>query len=149
MLALESKEEIVTHISSNPKIYKPKPKKLCNSYMPHTNIKPKTFNKKHAFTQIINYNFNFDIKVDICKDMKLKKEISHINKRPKLQIEKISFQEMADDFSKLRERNENKKAEEELLYLLRNSTKDNSQDENNEETIKVKRPKHPFLENVE
>ena len=91
--------------------------------MPHTNIKPKTFNKKHAFTQIINYNFNFDIKVDICKDMKLKKEINHINKRPKLQIEKISFQEMADDFSKLRERNKKKKAEEELLYLLRNSTK--------------------------
>ena len=56
---------------------------------------------------------------------------------------------MADDFSKLRERNENEKAEEELLYLLRNSTKDNSQDENNEETIKVKRPKNPFLENVE
>ena len=56
---------------------------------------------------------------------------------------------MADDFSKLKERKEIKKAEKELLNLLRNSTKDNSREENNSEITKVKRPKNPILENIE
>ena len=56
---------------------------------------------------------------------------------------------MEEDFLKLNERKEIKKAEKELLYLIRNSTKDDSQDDNSKEKIKVKRPKNPFLQNFE
>ena len=83
------------------------------------------------------------------ENKKSKKEIKHPNKRPKLQIEKISFKEMEDDFLKLKEIKETKKAEKELLYLLRNSTKDDSQEELFKEAIIVKRPKNPLLQNFE
>ena len=150
MLALESKKEIISHVPSLPKIYKPKAKKLCCSYKPQTSYnKKKVFNKKHSLTPNINNNGNFDFNKDFLENKKNKKEIKYSNKRPKLQIEKISFKEMEDDFLKLKEKIENKKAEKELLYLLRNSTKDDSQDELFKETIIVKRPKNPLLQNFE
>ena len=143
MLDVKSKKEFITYISVNPKIYKPKAKKLCNSYIPPTYFKKKSFRKNKALTPVLNFNFNFEFDDEYISNIKNKNEIF------KPQIEKISLEEMAEDFSRLKERKEAKKAEKELLNLLRNSTKDNSQDENNEETIKVKRPKNPFLENVE
>ena len=84
---------------------------------------------------------NFDD--EYISNIKIKNEIF------KPQIEKISFKKMSDIFSKLKERKEIKKAEKELLNLLRNSTKDNSREENNSEITKVKRPKNPILENIE
>jgi hypothetical protein len=56
---------------------------------------------------------------------------------------------MEEDFSKLKEKKEIRKAENELLFLIRRSTKDNSQEEKENDTIKVKRPKNPFVENLE
>ena len=140
MLAIESKVEYITHISDDPKIYKPKPKKLCNSYLPPSFTKKKTFKQKKSSTEILKHKFNFDFKDDFSKN---KKEI----RRPKIEIENISFKEMEEDFLKLKEKEEIKRAQSELLFLIRRSTKDNSQDEN--ESIKVKRPKNPFVENFE
>ena len=141
MLAIESKVEYITHISDDPKIYKPKPKKLCNSYLPPSFTKKKTFKQKKSSTEILKHNFDF--KDDFSGDIKNKKEII----RPKIEIENISFKEMEEDFLKLKEKEEIKRAQSELLFLIRRSTKDNSQDEN--ESIKVKRPKNPFVENFE
>ena len=141
MLAIESKVEYITHISDDPKIYKPKPKKLCNSYLPPSFTKKKTFKQKKSSTEILKHNFDF--KDDFSGDIKNKKEI----RRPKIEIENISFKEMEEDFLKLKEKEEIKRAQSELLFLIRRSTKDNSQDEN--ESIKVKRPKNPFVENFE
>ena len=143
MLEVESKKEFITHISVNPKIYKPKAKKLCNSYNPSAYFKKKNIHKNKALTPVLNFNFNFEFDDEYISNIKSKTEIL------KPQIEKISFEEMADDFSKLKERKEIKKAEKELLNLLRNSTKDNSREENNSEITKVKRPKNPILENIE
>ncbi len=143
MLAIESKVEYITHISDDPKIYKPKPKKLCNSYLPPSFTKKKTFKQKKSSTEILKHKFNFDFKDDFSGDIKNKKEI----RRPKIEIENISFKEMEEDFLKLKEKEEIKRAQSELLFLIRRSTKDNSQDEN--ESIKVKRPKNPFVENFE
>ena len=150
MLALESKEDCINHVHNIPKIYKPKAKKLFSSYKPQTSHnKKKDSNKKHSLTPNLNFNGNFNFNKEFLENKKNKKEIKHSNKRPKLHIEKISFKEMADDFLKLKEIKENKKAEKELLYLLRNSTKDDSQDEFFKETDKVKRPKNPLLQNFE
>ena len=143
MLEVESKKEFITHISVNPKIYKPKAKKLCNSYNPSAYFKKKNIHKNKALTPVLNFNFNFEFDDEYISNIKSKTEIL------KPQIEKISLEEMADDFSKLKERKEIKKAEKELLNLLRNSTKDNSREENNSEITKVKRPKNPILENIE
>ena len=143
MLAIESKVEYITHISDDPKIYKPKPKKLCNSYLPPSFTKKKTFKQKKSSTEILKHKFNFDFKDDFSGDIKNKKEI----RRPKIEIENISFKEMEEDFLKLKEKEEIKRAQSELLFLIRRSTKDNSQDEN--ESIKVKSPKNPFVENFE
>ena len=143
MLAIESKVEYITHISDDPKIYKPKPKKLCNSYLPPSFTKKKTFKQKKSSTEILKHKFNFEFKDDFSGDIKNKKEI----RRPKIEIENISFKEMEEDFLKLKEKEEIKRAQSELLFLIRRSTKDNSQDEN--ESIKVKRPKNPFVENFE
>ena len=143
MLEVESKKEFTTHISVNPKIYKPKAKKLCNSYNPSAYFKKKNIHKNKALTPVLNFNFNFEFDDEYISNIKSKTEIL------KPQIEKISLEEMADDFSKLKERKEIKKAEKELLNLLRNSTKDNSREENNSEITKVKRPKNPILENIE
>ena len=143
MLAIESKVEYITHISDDPKIYKPKPKKLCNSYLPPSFTKKKTFKQKKSSTEILKHKFNFDFKDDFSGDIKNKKEI----RRPKIEIENISFKEMEEDFLKLKEKEEIKRAQSELLFLIRRSTKDNSQNEN--ESIKVKRPKNPFVENFE
>ena len=145
MIAVETKKEFITHISVNPKIYKPKAKKICNSYIPQKCFKKKSLYKNKTLTPVSNFNFNFDFDDKYIKNIKNKK----LNKSKKLQIEKISFEEMEKDFSKLKEIKEIKKAEKELIYLLRNSTKDDSQDENLKDCLKVKRPKKPLLENFE
>ena len=49
----------------------------------------------------------------------------------------------------LKARSEVIEVENELLSLLRNSTKENSLEEDLKDTIKVKRPKNPFLQNLE
>ena len=52
----------------------------------------------------------------------------------------------------LKARSEIMKVENELLSLLRNSTKENSMEEDTKDTkdtIKIKRPKNPFLKNLE
>ena len=153
MIAVESKKEFITQISVNPKIYKPKAKKLCSSYMPQDYLKKKSSlhitHKNKTLTPILNFNFNFDFDEECITNIKNKNGIKNKNKCKKLQIEKISFEEMEKDFSKLKERKEIKKAEKELIYLLRNSTKDDSQDENLKDQFQVKRPKKPLLENFE
>ena len=143
MLAIESKEENITKITTNPKIFKPKPKKLYNSYIPPSYMKKKNIIKKKSSTEILKHKFKFDIK----DDKNNKKEINNSNNGQKLEIENISYKEMEEDFSKLKEKEEIRKAENELLFLLRSSTKDNSQDGN--ESLKVKRPKNLFVENYE
>ena len=85
--------------------------------------------------------------------MNLNKKKSELgsNKRPKLDFDKISFEEIERDFNKLKKlkkRNELIEVENELLSLLRNSTKENSSEDDNKDTIKIRRPKKIFLENI-
>ena len=128
--------------SEGPILYRPKPKKL---YIIHTINKDKNSFKKHfPLSPTSNSNFNF-------KNMKNE---NHIKKRKekknsKFDINKISLEEIETDFNLLKARSEVIEVENELLSLLRNSTKDNSMDEDTKDTIKIKRPKNPFLQNLE
>jgi hypothetical protein len=128
--------------SEGPILYRPKPKKL---YIIHTINKDKNSFKKHfPLSPTSNSNFNF-------KNMKNE---NHVKKRKekknsKFDINKISLEEIETDFNLLKARSEVIEVENELLSLLRNSTKDNSMDEDTKDTIKIKRPKNPFLQNLE
>ena len=151
---MDTKEKCAKNVnphSDNPIIYRPKPKKLCISYnlVKSSHNKPKNGNKKYyPLTPVSNTNFNF--KNDLKNEYKNKNESKlKTNKKPKFDFDKISFEEIANDFTKLKARNEAYKEEKELLYLLRNSTKDNSTDEDFKDTVKIKRPKNPFLENLQ
>ena len=146
MSDLEGKTEFKTYITNETKIYKPKPKKLCNSYNPNIYITKKHIQKNNALTPVLNYNFNFDFNDELIMTQNNKKQNKCLNKFPKLQIEKISLKEIEEDFVKLRQRKEAKKEQKELLYLLQIPKKAHSQNDNFEDKIKVKRPKNPLFE---
>ena len=148
---MEEKESYTKNIhqtSNSPKIYRPKPKKLCISYK-----LPKSLcNKKLKISKNKNYisNTNYILKNNIINDTKNKNIYKkNVNKNPKLDFNEISFEEIENDFTKLKARSEIIKVERELLYLLRNSTKDNSIEDEKKDNIKIKRPKNPFLKNIE
>ena len=142
---------IIIHNSNSIKIYRPKPIKLCVSYKlskKKFNNKNNSNNKHYPLTPISNTNFDF--KNNLNLDYKNKNEFNKkIRKKPKLDFNEISFEEIEKDFNKLKTRSEVIKVERELLSLLRNSTKDNSIDDNDKDTVKIKRPKNPYLESLE
>ena len=112
--------------SDSPILYRPKPKKLCKSY---NIVKSKKSHKKH---------FHFSPTSNESK-----------NKKTKLNFDDISLKEIESDFKMLKARSEIIEVENELLSLLRNSTKENSLEEDLKDNIKIKRPKNPFLKNLE
>jgi len=124
--------------SECPKIYKPKPKKLCISHNVHSK---KSYRKHFLLSPSSNSNFNLKNKKN---EINIKKK-----KESKLDFDNISLEEIENDFNKLKARSEIIEVENELLSLLRNSTKENSLEEDCRDTIKIKRPKNPFLENLE
>ena len=112
--------------SNSPILYRPKPKKLCISY---NILKNKNSHKKHFHLS------------PISNEQK--------NKKTKLDIDDISLKEIESDFKMLKARSEIIEVENELLSLLRNSTKENSLEEDLKDNIKIKRPKNQFLKNLE
>ena len=142
---------IIIQNPNSPKIYRPKPIKLCISYKlskKRFNNKNNSNNKHYPLTPVSNSNFNFKNTLNL--DNNNKNEIKKKNKKkPKLDINEIPFEEIEKDFNKLKVRSEVIKVERELLSLLRNSTKDNSIDDNDKDTVKIKRPKNPYLESLE
>ena len=147
----EPNTKILHQNSSSPIIYRPKAKKLCISYkLPQLscNKKKNISNNNYCLTPISNTNFNF--KNNKIRENKNKKDLKiDMNKKPKLDFDEISIEEIEKDFTKLKAKSEVTKVERELLYLLRNSTKDNSVDDDGKDTVKIKRPKNPFLKNLE
>lgn len=137
---------IVPPNSECPIIYRPKPKKLCISQ----NIFNSKNNYKKHFPLSPTSNSNFNLKNMKSKHHKKKNE-SNVKekKKPKLDFDEISLEEIESDFTMLKSRSEVIEVENELLSLLRNSTKENSLEEDLKDTIKVKRPKNPFLQNLE
>ena len=125
--------------SEGPILYRPKPKKL---YITHIINKDKNSYKKHfPLSPTSNSNFNLN-------NMKKKKNYKE-KKNSKFDINKISLEEIETDFNLLKARSEVIEVENELLSLLRNSTKENSMEDDTKDTIKIKRPKNPFLQNLE
>ena len=97
--------------------------------------------KKFTLSPPTNTNLNLN---------KLKKKNENkTKKREKLDLDKISLEEIERDFNELKARSEIFEVENELLSLLRNSTKENSLEDDNKDIIRIKRPKNPFLENIE
>ena len=129
--------EVIIIPQNNTKIFRPKPKKLCIS---HNMLHNKNSHKKsYPLTPSINSN----IKIN-----KHNTDEFNFNKKPKLDFDKISFEEIERDFNKLKARSEIFEVENELLSLLRNSTKENSLEDENKDIIRIRRPKNPFLENM-
>ena len=146
MVDIESNGEFITFITSNPKIYKPKPKKIyisniSNKYAFKTK---KSSKNKHKLASTNNHN---DKIKDDCLTMFQNTNENKYEKDNK-QIDKISFQEMQNDFKKLKERKEKKeniKEQEELFYLLTKNFKGN----HIRDTLIIKRPKKPSFENLD
>ena len=134
----------------SPIIYRPKPKKkLCISscMLKSSQNGRKNGNKKHyPLTPVSNTNINCQSNIKDNYENKNKSKLQ-LNKKSKFDFDKISLEEIENDFTKLKARSKAYEEEKEILYLLRNSTKDNSMDEDFKETKKIKRPKNPFLEN--
>ena len=150
MVDIESNGEFITFITSNPKIYKPKPKKICISNISnnYTLKTKKSSKKKHKLASTINHNYEAK---DGCLTMF---QNTNENKYEKnnIQIDKISFQEMQNDFKKLKERKEKKeniKDQEELFYLLTKCLKTNFKGNHYRDTLIIKRPKKPSFENLD
>ena len=151
---METKEQAIkniNHIEKSPTIYRPKPKRLYNSYnlikIPHYNKYKKDNKNTFPLTPIVNSNFNFN--KEIFDNYKIKNEkILNSKKKPKLDFDQISIEEIEKDFSKLKAKSEAYKVKKELIYLLRNSNNDNLEKDGQKETLKIKRPKNPFFENI-
>ena len=115
-----------TKNSDSPILYRPKPKRLCISY---NQVKNKNSHKKHfALSPTTN---------------------EQKKNKAKLNFDEISLKEIERDFKVLKARSEIIEVENELLSLLRNSTKENSIEDDLKDSIKIKRPKNPFLKNLE
>ncbi len=125
MNSIPESEKVVENHNS-PIIYRPKPKRLCISY---NQVKNKKSHKKHfALSPTTN---------------------EQKKKKAKLNFDEISLKEIESDFKVLKARSEIIEVENELLSLLRNSTKENSIEDDLKDNIKIKRPKNPFLKNLE
>ena len=150
MVDIESNGEFITFITSNPKIYKPKPKKIyisniSNKYAFKTK---KSSKNKHKLTSTNNHNYKIK---DDCLTMFQNTNENKYEKDNK-QIDKISFQEMQNDFKKLKERKEKKeniKEQAELFYLLTKCLKTNFKGNHIRDTLIIKRPKKPSFENLD
>ena len=92
--------------SEYPKIYKPKPKKLCMSH--NLAINKNSYRKHFLLSPTTNSKMRNKNKKDF-----------------KLDIDDISVEEIESDFNILKARSEIIEVENELLSLIRNSTKDN------------------------
>ena len=118
-------------------IYKPKPKKL---YRSNLQLSPSFLLDSN---QMANKNCKHKIKKKKENlDLNLKKSTKSEN------FELISFEEIENDFKKLKAQSERVQVENELLKLLENSTEDTSFDEEEVKRKKIKRPKIPYFSNI-
>ena len=117
-------------------IYKPKPKKLYNekqfNHFTSKTHENRMNNQKHKKRRE-NWNLNLKRK-GITKSQN---------------FDLISFEEIENDFKKLKARSEIVEVENELLKLLENSTKDTSFDEDERKSKAIERPKKIFYKNYE
>ena len=122
-------------------LYKPKPKKVYKSNFklspisrfeagPHQN---KTHNPK-----IKKKRENWDLKL---------KKKNGIAKSQNFDL--ITFEEIENDFKKLKYQTERDQVENELLKLLESSTKDSSFEEDEKKDKKIKRPKNIYYKYIE
>ena len=136
----------VSGISKEPKllfcetniIYKPKPRKLYKSNLqlsPSFKLDLNEFGHK-------NFNHKKKRKKEIL-DLNLKKNTKSQN------FELISFEEIENDFKKLKFQSERVQVENELLKLLENSTEDTSSNEDDIIKKKIKRPKIAYFSNID
>ena len=77
-------------------------------------------------------------------DSKVKSKKNH-----KYDFDEISLEEIESDFINLKAKSEAYKVKKELLYLLRNSNRNNSLDNERKDKVKIKRPKNPVFEGLE
>ena len=103
MEAKEGMIKIKSLDSNSPKIYKPKPKKLCISY----NLLKPTFrnykkdNKNYPLMPISKKNVNFNKEIiDNYNESKVK------SKNHKYDFDEISLEEIESDFTKLKAKSE-------------------------------------------
>ena len=138
MIVVSNEPKLI--ISETNIIYKPKPKKV--------------FDEKKNNSQF-NY-FTSKTHGNRMNNQKHKKrrEIWNLNLKRKgntksQNFDLISFEEIENDFKKLKARSEIVEVENELLKLLENSTKDTSFDEDERKSKVIERPKNIFYKNYE
>jgi len=138
MIVVSNEPKLI--ISETNIIYRPKPKKVYNEKF--NNLQNNHFTSKTHENRMINQRH------------KKRRENWNLNLKSKgntksQNFDLISFEEIENDFKKLKARSEIVEVENELLKLLENSTKDTSFDEDERKSKVIERPKNIFYKNYE
>ena len=137
---MAAKEPILI-VSSNPKIFRPKPKRVtkkCNLYQ---------YNKKCTYNKIpkqknIRKDFNHDNKKNyIIKNYLFEEK----NKVHSFNLDFISLEEMENDFKEFKSKSEELEVQNELINLMFNADNEFCCDnyKNIKKKEKIERPKKP------
>ena len=127
-MVLSDKPKLI--ISKPNIIYKPKPKKVCKS------------NKTFSLCLLQNNKDQIIINQNLRKNLDL--NLTNKSKSQNFDFNRISLEEMAKDFKRLKAKREIIRVEKELIQIFENSTRENSDEEKNKKKkIKgIKRPKN-------
>ncbi len=127
-MVLSDKPKLI--ISKPNIIYKPKPKKVCKS------------NKNFSLCLLQNNKDHIIINQNLRKNLDL--NLTNKSKSQNFDFNRISLEEMAKDFKRLKAKREIIRVEKELIQIFENSTRENSDEEKNKKKkIKgIKRPKN-------
>ena len=122
-------------ICDEPKIYKPKAKKVISSINIPSVTKNKFYNNQPCKTPILRATY---------QDSHFKNFWERDFNKNKSDLNSISFEEIEDDFRKIKKNNEISKVEKELIGILKKSG--NSREE---EIEKFERSENQFYKNFE
>ena len=130
-------KEPVLIVSSNPKIFRPKPKRLnkkCNIYQ---------YNKKCPYNKLpkqknLRKEFNYEHKKNHIKNFMIEEK----NKVNSFNLDFISLEEIEKDFKEFKSKSEELEVQNELISLMFEA--DNEYCDGNKKYEKIKRPQKPF-----
>ena len=130
-------------ICAEPKIYKPKPRRINKKinflqYNKKTNIYNRNIN--HRASRINNYEQNKN---------KNKNNLSG-NKNEKLSfnLDLISLEEIENDFKEFKSKSEEIEVQRELINLMKRTNDESCINDNYINFQKIKRPQNPFSKNI-
>ena len=127
-------------ICAEPKIHKPKPKRInkksnifqynkkSNNYNRHLNHRP----QRNNYEQKKNKNYLHEDKNEMCFNLDL-----------------ISLEEIENDFKLIKSKSEEIEVQRELINLMKRASDESYRNESYKNFQRIKRPQNPFCKNIE